>query len=60
MNTFQSDESEEKLLSRIGSTFGALRHLGFQETQVYECLNSISGVELDEALEWVSCVMFLY
>jgi len=53
ISTLQADESEDKLLSRIGSMFGTLRNLGFSEEQVYECLNSIPGIDMDDALEWV-------
>jgi len=47
------DEPEDKVLPRLGITYGVLRRLGFGEDRVLECLSSIHGVELDEAFEWV-------
>lgn len=47
------DEPEDKVLPRLGITYGVLRRLGFGEERVLECLRSIHGVELDEAFEWV-------
>ncbi|KZV88269.1 P-loop containing nucleoside triphosphate hydrolase protein [Exidia glandulosa HHB12029] len=47
------DEAEDKVLARLGVTYGVLRRLGFNEDRVTECLNAISGVELDEAIEWL-------
>jgi ATP-dependent RNA helicase DHX29 len=52
-----SDEVEEKAISRLGITYGVLRRLGFSENKVYECLQAINGVSLDEAFEWVSCFL---
>lgn len=47
------DESEDKALPRLGTTYGVLRRLGFSEESVLECLRSIHGVDLDEAFDWV-------
>lgn len=41
------------MLSRLGVTYGVLRRLGFSEERVEECLRAISGVELEEAFDWV-------
>ena len=48
------EESEEKAIGRLGITYGVLRRLGFDEDLVENCLRRVSGVELDEALQWVS------
>ena len=48
------EESEEKAIGRLGITYGVLRRLGFDEALVENCLRRVSGVELDEALQWVS------
>lgn len=45
--------NEEKVLSRLGITYGVLRRLGFTEERVGECLRAINGVELEEAFDWV-------
>ncbi|KAH9486800.1 putative helicase C15C4.05 [Psilocybe cubensis] len=47
------EDSEEKTLSRLSISYGVLRRLGFTEERVDECLRSISGVELDEAFDWL-------
>ncbi|KAI0932374.1 hypothetical protein AcW2_001025 [Taiwanofungus camphoratus] len=47
------DEVEEKAIVRLAITYGVLRRLGFSEDRVEECLKSISGVDLDEASEWL-------
>ncbi|KAI0335964.1 P-loop containing nucleoside triphosphate hydrolase protein [Cubamyces sp. BRFM 1775] len=47
------DEPEEKALVRLAITYGVLRRLGFTESRVEECLKSIPGVDLDEAVEWL-------
>ncbi|EJD52139.1 P-loop containing nucleoside triphosphate hydrolase protein [Auricularia subglabra TFB-10046 SS5] len=47
------DEPEEKVLARLGITYGVLRRVGFSEDRVIECLNAISGTELDDAFEWL-------
>lgn len=41
------------MLSRLGITYGVLRRLGFTEEIVEECLRGISGIELEEAFDWV-------
>ncbi|KAI0094612.1 P-loop containing nucleoside triphosphate hydrolase protein [Irpex rosettiformis] len=46
------EESQEKLIPRIGVTYGVLRRLGFSEDTVETCLNSISGIDLVEAFDW--------
>ena len=48
-----SEDNEEKVLSRLGITYGVLRRLGFTEEIVEECLRAINGVELEEAFDWV-------
>ena len=48
------EESEEKAIGRLAITYGVLRRLGFDEALVENCLRSVSGVELEEALQWVS------
>lgn len=48
------DHTKEKAVSRLAVTYGILRRLGFSEDWVEQCLRAISGVELDEALDWVS------
>ena len=56
------EESEEKAIGRLGITYGVLRRLGFDEVLVENCLRRVSGVELDEALQWVSgrtCSVFV-
>lgn len=53
------DEVEEKAIVRLAITYGVLRRLGFSEDRVEECLKSISGVDLDEASEWV-CLPLLH
>ncbi|KAH9857918.1 P-loop containing nucleoside triphosphate hydrolase protein [Lenzites betulinus] len=47
------DEPEDKALVRLAITYGSLRRLGFSEVRVDQCLRSIPGVELDEAVEWL-------
>lgn len=47
------DEPEDKVLPRLGLTYGVLRWLGFSEERVDDSLTAISGVGLDEALDWV-------
>jgi len=48
-----SEDNEERVLSRLGITYGVLRRLGFTEETVEECLQAINGVELEEAFDWV-------
>lgn len=48
------DHTKEKATTRLAMTYGILRRLGFAEDWVLQCLGTISGIELDEALDWVS------
>lgn len=48
------EESEDKVIGRLGITYGVLRRLGFDESLVENCLRNVSGVDLDEAFQWVS------
>ncbi|KAF4623096.1 hypothetical protein D9613_001917 [Agrocybe pediades] len=50
------DDTEDKLIGRLGITYGVLRKLGFSEERVQECLRSVDGIAMDEALDW----MFLH
>lgn len=47
------DISDDNTLSRLGITYGSLRRLGYSEETVVRCLESIDGVDLEEAHEWV-------
>lgn len=47
------EETEEKIVTRLGITYGVLRRLGFSQDRVDECLRAIQGVDLDEAYEWL-------
>jgi len=47
------EDAEEKAVARLGIAYGVLRRLGFTESRVEECLQSISSVDLDEAYDWV-------
>ena len=47
------DLAEDKALPRLAITYGVLRRLGFPEDTVEQCLRSIDGVELEEAIDWV-------
>ncbi|KAG1867923.1 P-loop containing nucleoside triphosphate hydrolase protein [Suillus subalutaceus] len=47
------EETEEKLVTRLGITYGVLRRLGFSQDRVDECLRAIQGVDLEEAYEWL-------
>ncbi|KZT74762.1 P-loop containing nucleoside triphosphate hydrolase protein [Daedalea quercina L-15889] len=47
------DGPSEKALARMGVTYGVLRRLGFSEGRVEECLRSIKGVDLEEAVDWL-------
>ncbi len=51
-----SEDGEEKMLARLGITYGVLRRLGFDEERVNQCLKTISGVDLDTAYEWVIAI----
>jgi len=52
-NLQQYNESEEKLLSRIGSLYLILQKLGFSATQIEECLTKVPSLELDSAVDWL-------
>ncbi|THH31998.1 hypothetical protein EUX98_g2176 [Antrodiella citrinella] len=47
------DEPESKALPKLAITYGTLRRLGFPEDDVYQCLESVSGLELDDAIDWL-------
>ncbi|KAG1757436.1 P-loop containing nucleoside triphosphate hydrolase protein [Suillus lakei] len=47
------EETEEKIVTRLGITYGVLRRLGFSQERVNECLRAIQGVDLEEAYEWL-------
>ncbi|TCD67025.1 hypothetical protein EIP91_000645 [Steccherinum ochraceum] len=47
------DESETKALPKLAITYGVLRRLGFSDEDVHRCLESIPGVDLDDAIEWL-------
>lgn len=47
------EETEEKLVTRLGITYGVLRRQGFSQDRVDECLRAIQGVDLEEAYEWL-------
>lgn len=51
---YHIDQTKEKAVTRLAVTYGILRRLGFSEDSVEQCLRTISGIELDEALDWVS------
>ena len=51
-----SEDEEEKMLARLGITYGVLRRLGFDEERVNQCLKTIGGVDLDTAYEWVIAI----
>ena len=51
------EESEDAVLTRIGLTYGVLRHFNFTEERIMQCFRSIVTFELDEALDWVSYEM---
>ncbi|KAG2159994.1 P-loop containing nucleoside triphosphate hydrolase protein [Suillus bovinus] len=47
------EETEEKIVARLGITYGVLRRQGFSQDRVDECLRAIQGVDLEEAYEWL-------
>jgi hypothetical protein len=47
------DISDENAVTRFGATYGVLRRLGYSEETVLLCLESVDGVDLEEAYEWV-------
>ena len=48
------DDPDAKALPKLAITYGVLRRLGFTDDDVYRCLESITGIDLDDAIEWVS------
>jgi len=55
-----SEDTEERLMARLGITYGVLRKLGFSEEKVEKCIRCIDGVDLDEAFDWVGCYASTY
>jgi ATP-dependent RNA helicase DHX29 len=51
-----NDDTEEKVIARLGITYGVLRRLGYSENSVEKCLRNLHTFELEEAFDWV-CVM---
>ena len=47
------DVSDDNALIRLGVTYGVLRRLGYSEETVMRCLESVDGLDLEEAHEWV-------
>lgn len=47
------DVSDDNALTRLGVTYGVLRRLGYSEETVTRCLESVDGLDLEEAHEWV-------
>lgn len=47
------DVSDDNTLVRLGVTYGVLRRLGYSEETVTRCLESVDGLDLEEAHEWV-------
>ncbi|KAL1693102.1 P-loop containing nucleoside triphosphate hydrolase protein [Schizophyllum commune] len=47
------DDADDKAISKLGTTYGVLRRLGFSEERVEECLRSISGIDIEEAYDWL-------
>ena len=47
------DNSDDNALARLGIIYGVLRRLGYSEETVLLCLESVDGVDLEEAYEWV-------
>ncbi|KAI9445226.1 P-loop containing nucleoside triphosphate hydrolase protein [Lactarius indigo] len=45
--------SDHTALARLGITYGVLRRLGYPEEIAERCLQSINGVDLEEAHEWL-------
>lgn len=48
-----NDDTEEKILARLGITYGVLRRLGYSESVVEKCLRNLNTFELEEAFDWV-------
>lgn len=47
------DFSDDNALIRLGVTYGVLRRVGYSEETVTRCLESVDGLDLEEAHEWV-------
>ncbi|KAF7303327.1 putative helicase C15C4.05 [Mycena kentingensis (nom. inval.)] len=47
------EETEDKAIAKLATTYGVLRRIGFSEDRVVECLQAIKGVDLDEAYDWL-------
>ncbi|PFH54597.1 hypothetical protein AMATHDRAFT_134454 [Amanita thiersii Skay4041] len=47
------DEPEDKVIAKLGITYGTLCRVGFSETRIEECMQSINGTDLEEAFDWV-------
>lgn len=47
------DISDDNAIVRLGVTYGVLRRLGYSEETVTRCLESVDGLDLEEAHEWV-------
>ncbi|KAF8323290.1 P-loop containing nucleoside triphosphate hydrolase protein [Clavulina sp. PMI_390] len=47
------DDPLEKILVRVGITYGVLMRSGFTEDRVLECLKLSQSFELDEAFDWL-------
>ncbi|KAI0274610.1 hypothetical protein BC834DRAFT_1069 [Gloeopeniophorella convolvens] len=48
-----TDDSDDKVLARLGITYGVLRRLGYTEDVVERCLRAIDSIDLDDAYEWL-------
>lgn len=53
------DDPLDKILLRVGITYGVLMRLGFTEDRVLECLKASQSFELDEAFDWVRIFLSL-
>ncbi|TFK76976.1 P-loop containing nucleoside triphosphate hydrolase protein [Pluteus cervinus] len=47
-------DAEDKLLGKLGVTYGVLRRLALPEENVTGCLQDINGVELEDAYDWLA------
>ncbi|KAI9572846.1 hypothetical protein HD554DRAFT_1375812 [Boletus coccyginus] len=48
------DHPKEKVVTRLAVTYGILRRLGFSEDWVEQCLCTMTGIELDGAIDWLA------
>ncbi len=46
-------DSEERLLGRLGVTYGTLKQLGYSDDRIDECLQAIDDITYEDALDWV-------